>query len=159
VIGTERPASDASLANRGLLNRAPRHLPSCWRRHLLPTAFVWLPLSGSGHAEQQLRHRHRGSFAVQAVSLLRGGAADFRIVGLEQHASESDETRRLHLRPFGLAHPERCRHVVLVTSYSTSPCSAPGTRSSYGSPDTNARVKVSPTAAMVARDAALTAMV
>lgn len=36
----------------------------------------------------------------------------------------------IYVRRLGLAHPERCSHAVLVTSYSTSPCSAPGTRSS-----------------------------
>ena len=67
-----------------------------------------------------------------------------------------DEARRGVLP---VAHPGRSRHAVLVSSYSTSPCSAPGTGSSYGSPDANARANVNPRAAMVARDAALTAMV
>jgi hypothetical protein len=42
---------------------------------------AWPVLSDSGRAGLQLGHRHRGSFAVQAVGPLRGGAADFRIVG------------------------------------------------------------------------------
>src|ERR1035437_1845532 len=46
-----------------------------------------------------------------------------------------------------------------VISYSTSPCSAPGIGSSYGSLEMKARVKVRPTAFIVARDARLTAMV
>jgi hypothetical protein len=50
----------------------------------------WPLLSDNGRAEQEPGHRHRGSFAVQAVALLRGGAADFRIVGLEQHSRDSD---------------------------------------------------------------------
>jgi hypothetical protein len=33
---------------RGLLDRAPRALPSCWRRHLPPTTSAWLPMSESG---------------------------------------------------------------------------------------------------------------
>ena len=33
---------------RGLLERAPRALPSCWRRHLPPTGFAWLPMSDTG---------------------------------------------------------------------------------------------------------------
>lgn len=49
--------------------------------------------------------------------------------------------------------------MLRVISYSTSPCSAPGTRSSYGSPETNARAKVSPTAVIVVRDGVLAAMV
>ena len=56
-------------------------------------------VSGSGRAEQQPGHRHRGSFAVQAVALLRGGAADFRIVGLEQQSPDSDEIAGR--RPYG----------------------------------------------------------
>jgi len=48
-------------------------------------------LSERGRAEQRPGHRHRGSFAVQAVALLPAGAADFRIVGLEQHSPDSDE--------------------------------------------------------------------
>ena len=45
-----------------------------------------LSLSGSGRAEPQRGHRHRGSVAVQAGALLRGGAADLRIVRLEQQS-------------------------------------------------------------------------
>jgi hypothetical protein len=48
-------------------------------------------LSDSGRAEQQPGHRHPGLFAVEAVALLRGGAADFRIVGREQQSPDSDE--------------------------------------------------------------------
>ena len=34
-------------ANTGSLDRRPRALSSCWRRHLPPTAFAWFPMSAS----------------------------------------------------------------------------------------------------------------
>jgi hypothetical protein len=44
-------APDARLWRiRGLLDRAGRALPSCWRKHLPLTAFAWPPMSGSGSA-------------------------------------------------------------------------------------------------------------
>ena len=40
-------------------------------------------LSDSGRAERSPGRRHRGSCEVRTVALLRGGTADFRVVGLE----------------------------------------------------------------------------
>jgi hypothetical protein len=43
---------------RGLLRRARRALPSCWHRHLPPSAFAWVPMSGRSSLRQRRRHRH-----------------------------------------------------------------------------------------------------
>jgi hypothetical protein len=63
-----RQSADVVLVMVDVVERRARTLPM---------------LSDSGCAEQQPGHQYRGSFATQAVALLRGGAADFRIVGRE----------------------------------------------------------------------------
>src|ERR1039458_6884576 len=108
------------------------------------------------------------SFALrlQKPRLLRQAAPSARLLLSTRFGRDTGPDDATHAAKAGLrkpgatslrlaTHPERCSHVVLVSSYSTSPCSAPGTRSSYGSPEMNALAKVSPTAAMVARGAAL----
>ena len=53
-VGQRSPNSGARCVKtpfwriRGLLDRGPRALPSCWRRLLPPTAFAWLPMSPIG---------------------------------------------------------------------------------------------------------------
>jgi hypothetical protein len=57
---------DVHLANTGGLDRAPRALPSCWRRHLPATAFAWLPMSDSSRGREP---RDRGRSALGAEVL------------------------------------------------------------------------------------------
>jgi hypothetical protein len=53
---------------RGLLDRPPRALPSCWRRHLPPTAFAWLPISDSSRDREPRQGRDRDRSAPQATT-------------------------------------------------------------------------------------------
>jgi hypothetical protein len=73
------PCRDAlcSWRIRGLLDHAPRALPSCWHRHLPPTAFAWLRMSEGTSEGRPSRRWDRDRFKRETQK--RTGARRARV--------------------------------------------------------------------------------
>jgi hypothetical protein len=59
---------------RGLLDRGPRALPSCWRSIFLPTAFAWLPTSDVSSATLAACRQRRRYLARRPTMRVAGNS-------------------------------------------------------------------------------------